>query len=86
MILPEFWDVTNLINTELQRNQGPRGYRHQQAHNLTLTWCDNNAHPHLGKQVWQQVEALIRNLSTVASFLERKGLLEQDTVNNIVGD
>ena len=48
------------ISRELRRNQGLKGYRPQQAHNLALMRRQDKSQPRLGQQVWQQVEALIR--------------------------
>ncbi len=48
------------ISRELWRNRGLKGYRPQQAHNLALMRRYNKAQPRIGSQVWQQVEALIR--------------------------
>lgn len=48
------------ISRELRRNRGLKGYRPQQAHNLALARRYDKAQPRIGSQVWQQVEALIR--------------------------
>ena len=48
------------ISRELRRNRGLKGYRPQQAHNLALVRRQDKSQPRLGQQVWQQVEALIR--------------------------
>ena len=48
------------ISRELRRNQGLKGYRPQQAHNLALERCHSKAQPRIGEQVWHQVETLIR--------------------------
>jgi len=48
------------ISRELRRNQGLRGYRPQQAHDLALIRRYDKVQPHIGSQVWQQVETLIR--------------------------
>jgi len=48
------------ISRELLRNQGLRGYRPKQAHNLALTRRYTKARSRLGREVWQQVEALIQ--------------------------
>jgi IS30 family transposase len=48
------------ISRELRRNRGLRGYRPDQAHNLALLRRYDKAQPRIGNQVWQQVEALIR--------------------------
>jgi len=48
------------ISRELRRNRGLKGYRPQQAHNLALMRRQDKSQPRLGQQVWQQVEALIR--------------------------
>ena len=48
------------ISRELRRNQGLKGYRPQQAHNLALLRRYDKAQPRIGNQVWQQVETLIR--------------------------
>ena len=48
------------ISRELRRNRGLRGYRPDQAHNLALMRRQDKIQPRLGEQIWQQVEALIR--------------------------
>ena len=48
------------ISRELRRNRGLKGYRPQQAHNLALLRRYDKVQPRIGNQVWQQVEALIR--------------------------
>ena len=48
------------ISRELRRNLGLRGYRPDQAHNLALLRRYDKAQPRIGDQVWQLVEALIR--------------------------
>jgi IS30 family transposase len=48
------------ISRELRRNHGLKGYRPQQAHNLALQRRYDKAQPRIGDQVWQLVEALIR--------------------------
>jgi len=48
------------ISRELRRNRGLKGYRPQQAHNLALRRRYDKAQPRIGDQIWQQVEALIR--------------------------
>ena len=48
------------ISRELRRNRGLKGYRPQQAHNLALGRRYDKVQPRIGSQVWQQVEALIR--------------------------
>jgi IS30 family transposase len=48
------------ISRELRRNRGLKGYRPQQAHDLALMRRYDKAQPRIGSQVWQQVEALIR--------------------------
>lgn len=48
------------ISRELLRNQGLRGYRPKQAHNLALTRRYTKARSRLGREVWQQVEALVQ--------------------------
>ena len=48
------------ISRELRRNQGLRGYRPQQAHDLALIRRYDKVQPRIGSQVWQQVETLIR--------------------------
>ena len=48
------------ISRELRRNRGLKGYRPQQAHTLALARRYDKAQPRIGGQVWQQVEALIR--------------------------
>ena len=48
------------ISRELRRNRGLRGYRPDQAHNLALTRRQDMIQPRLSEQIWQQVEALIR--------------------------
>ena len=48
------------ISRELRRNQGLKGYRPRQAHNLALMRRYDKAQPRIGNQVWLQVEALIR--------------------------
>jgi IS30 family transposase len=49
------------ISRELRRNRGLKGYRPQQAHNLALERRYDKAQPRISSQVWQQVEALIRD-------------------------
>ena len=49
------------ISRELRRNRGLKGYRPQQAHNLALMRRYDKAQPRIGNQVWQLVEALIRD-------------------------
>jgi len=49
------------ISRELRRNRGLKGYRPQQAHQLALMRRYNKVQPRLGKEVWQAVEALIRD-------------------------
>ena len=48
------------ISRELRRNRGLKGYRPQQAHNSALLRRYDKAQPRIGNQVWQLVEALIR--------------------------
>ncbi len=48
------------ISRELNRNQGLRGYRPKQAHNLALARRLSKVQSSLGREVWQEVEALIR--------------------------
>ncbi len=48
------------ISRELRRNQGLRGYRPQQAHSLALARRYDKAQPRLASDVWQHVEALVR--------------------------
>ncbi len=48
------------IGRELRRNQGLRGYRPKQAHALALARRGNKASTRLGGEIWQQIEALIR--------------------------
>ena len=48
------------ISRELRRNHGLKGYRPQQAHNLALQRRYDKMQPRIGDQVWQLVEALIR--------------------------
>jgi len=48
------------ISRELCRNRGLKGYRPQQAHNLALTRRYDKAQPRIDSQVWQLVEALLR--------------------------
>jgi len=48
------------IYRELRRNQGLRGYRPKQAHNLALARRYSKARSRLGREIWQQVEALVR--------------------------
>ena len=48
------------ISRELRRNRGLKGYRPQQAHHLALMRRYDKAQPRIGNQVWQLVEALIR--------------------------
>jgi len=49
------------ISPELPRNRGLRGYRPDQAHNLALVRHQEKILPRLSEQIWQQVEALIRD-------------------------
>ena len=51
------------ISRELHRNRGLRGYRPDQAHNLALMRRQEKIQPRLSAQIWQQVEALIREWS-----------------------
>jgi len=48
------------ISRELRRNSGLKGYRPRQAHNLALMRRYVKAQPRIGSQVWQQVEAMLR--------------------------
>ena len=48
------------ISRELRRNRGQKGYRPQQAHNLALLRRYDKVKHRIGDQVWQQIEALIR--------------------------
>jgi len=48
------------ISRELRRNQGLKGYRPQQAHNLALGRRHSKVQPRIGEQVWHQAETLIR--------------------------
>jgi transposase, IS30 family len=48
------------ISRELYRNRGLKGYRPQQAHHLALIRRYDKVQPRIGDQVWEQVEALIR--------------------------
>jgi len=48
------------ISRELRRHRGLKGYRPQQAHHLALGRRRDKARPRLGGEIWQQVEALIR--------------------------
>jgi IS30 family transposase len=48
------------ISRELRRNRGLKGYRPRQAHHLALVRRYDKVQPRIGNQVWQQVEALIR--------------------------
>jgi len=49
------------ISRELRRNRGLKGYRPQQAHNLALRRRYDKEQTRIGNQVWQLVEALIRD-------------------------
>ena len=49
------------ISRELRRNRGLKGYRPQQAHQLALARRADKAQSRISEQVWQQVEALIRD-------------------------
>ena len=48
------------ISRELSRNRGLKGYRPKQAHNLAVARRISKARSRLGREVWQQVEALVR--------------------------
>ena len=48
------------ISRELHRNQVLKGYRPRQAHNLALQRRYDKAQSRIDNQVWQLVEALIR--------------------------
>jgi IS30 family transposase len=48
------------ISRELRRNRGLKGYRPRQAHTLALMRRYDKVQPRIGSQIWQQVEALIR--------------------------
>jgi len=48
------------ISRELRRNRGLKGYRPQQAHHLALLRRYDKVQPRISSQIWQQVEALIR--------------------------
>jgi IS30 family transposase len=48
------------ISRELRRNRGLKGYRPRQAHHLALRRRYDKAQSRIGSQVWQLVEALIR--------------------------
>ena len=48
------------ISRELCRNRGLKGYRPRQAHNLAVARRLSKVRSRLGREVWQQVEALIR--------------------------
>ena len=48
------------ISRELRRNRGLKGYRPQQAHKLALGRRYDKAALRIGRQVWELVEALIR--------------------------
>jgi IS30 family transposase len=48
------------ISRELRRNRGLKGYRPKQAHQLAVTRRGSKARCRLGQEIWQQVEALIR--------------------------
>jgi len=48
------------ISRELRLNQGLRGYRPKQAHDLALIRRYGKVQPRIGSQVWQQVETLVR--------------------------
>ncbi len=48
------------ISRELRRNQGLKGYRPQQAHDLALSRRAGKVQPRIDSHVWQQVEELIR--------------------------
>ncbi|HJL52411.1 MAG TPA: helix-turn-helix domain-containing protein [Arenicellales bacterium] len=49
------------ISRELRRNRGLRGYRPRQAHHLALARRHGRAVPRISDEIWQQVEALIRD-------------------------
>ncbi len=49
------------ISRELRRNRGQKGYRPKQAHKLALGRRYDKAQVRIDRQVWQQVEALIRD-------------------------
>ena len=48
------------ISRELRRNRGLKGYRPRQAHDLALRRRYDKVQSRIDSQVWQQVEALIR--------------------------
>ena len=49
------------ISRELRRNRGLKGYRPRQAHHLALARRHGRAAPRISDEIWQQVEALIRD-------------------------
>lgn len=48
------------ISRELRRNRGLKGYRPKQAHDLALARRLNKVRSRLSRDIWQQVEALVR--------------------------
>ena len=64
------------ISRELRRNRGLKGYRPQQAHNLALRRRYDKAQPRIGNQIWQQVNALIREEWSPEQIVGR-GAMEQ---------
>lgn len=48
------------ISRELSRNRGLKGYRPKQAHHLAVARRISKARSRLDREVWQQVEALVR--------------------------
>lgn len=50
------------ISRKLSCNKGLRGYRPQQAHQLSLEWQAQKAHPLILVPTWKRVENLLRQL------------------------
>ncbi len=48
------------ISRGLRRNQGLKGYRPRQSHQLALSRRCDKAQPSISSMVWRQVEALLR--------------------------
>ncbi|WNM63999.1 IS30 family transposase [Candidatus Nitrospira neomarina] len=48
------------ISREVQRNQGRRGYRTQQAHRFTLTRCCRKIHSHIPAATWHRINRLFK--------------------------
>lgn len=61
------------ISRELSRNRGLKGYRPKQAHNLAIGRRLSKAQSRLGRDIWQQVEALVRQERSPEQIVGRLG-------------